>query len=175
MDLFKWLAASKRDTFIGENARNFGTSFQYVPAPKWFSAGGVVVAGLNPHSVEFVYIIKPANNYGGHGWTFPKGRVDDGESREVAACREVEEEAGLRARHLPNGYLGMHEGSMSRTHYMMMFAVGKPGAHDSESEEVRCVHIDDAIAMFEEHKNYRDLKVAKMAKEWIESFKERVV
>lgn len=31
-------------------------------------------------------------------WTFPKGKLDDGETEEQAAVREVEEETGLRCR-----------------------------------------------------------------------------
>ena len=31
-----------------------------------------------------------------HDWTFPKGKVESGESDEDAALREVEEETGLR-------------------------------------------------------------------------------
>jgi len=41
-------------------------------------------------------------------WTFPKGKLEDGESWEEAALREVEEETGLRCR------LGDYVGS---THY----------------------------------------------------------
>ncbi len=41
-------------------------------------------------------------------WTFPKGKLEDGESWEDAALREVEEETGLRCE------LGAYVGS---THY----------------------------------------------------------
>jgi 8-oxo-dGTP diphosphatase len=53
------------------------------------AAGGVVVRdGL----VALVH--RPRYN----DWTLPKGKLDNGESFEEAALREVEEETGLRAR-----------------------------------------------------------------------------
>jgi len=42
-----------------------------------------------------------------HDWTFPKGKVKDGESDEEAAVREVWEETGLTCtlgRELPSGW-----------------------------------------------------------------------
>jgi 8-oxo-dGTP pyrophosphatase MutT (NUDIX family) len=53
------------------------------------SAGGVVVRRADG-AVRYLLI------HDGHrNWGFPKGHLDDGESPEVAARREVEEETGL--------------------------------------------------------------------------------
>lgn len=78
----------------------------------------------------------------GNSWTFPKGRVDDGENMVTTAKREVKEETGIDASLLPNGYLGVAEGTSSFTHYYMMVRVsGEPGGHgsDGESEKVEWV------------------------------------
>lgn len=40
-------------------------------------------------------------------WTFPKGKLDPGETYEAAACREVEEETGLRC--TPTRFIGTTE------------------------------------------------------------------
>jgi ADP-ribose pyrophosphatase YjhB (NUDIX family) len=43
-----------------------------------------------------VWLIKPANAFGGYEYTFPKGRNNKGETLEVAAVRETLEETGLQ-------------------------------------------------------------------------------
>jgi 8-oxo-dGTP diphosphatase len=63
------------------------------------AAGGVVIRDGN-----VLLVHRP--EYG--DWSFPKGKLDPGESWEEAALREVEEEAGLRCE------LGEEVG---RTHY----------------------------------------------------------
>jgi 8-oxo-dGTP pyrophosphatase MutT (NUDIX family) len=57
------------------------------------AAGGVVWRG-NGRGVEVLVVHRP--KYG--DWTFPKGKLDPGETHEQAALREVEEETRLRCR-----------------------------------------------------------------------------
>jgi 8-oxo-dGTP pyrophosphatase MutT (NUDIX family) len=66
-----------------------------------FSAGGVVVRRMEGR--WFVAAIRPAGKPPGV-WALPKGRIDDGESPEASALREVQEETGVRGRSL--GKLG---------------------------------------------------------------------
>jgi 8-oxo-dGTP diphosphatase len=65
---------------------------------KWkreFSAGGVVIKDNNE-----VLLIKNHVNI----WTFPKGHIEPGESKEETAIREVKEETNITARIID--YLG---------------------------------------------------------------------
>jgi 8-oxo-dGTP pyrophosphatase MutT (NUDIX family) len=55
-----------------------------------FSAGGVVIKGEKPD--PRVLLIK--DSYG--RWTWPKGKLNKGETPEQAAVREIGEETGLR-------------------------------------------------------------------------------
>ena len=54
-------------------------------------------------------------------WLFPKGHIDEGETREEAALREAEEEAGVRATVV--GRAGIHTFSLRsetiRVHYFL--------------------------------------------------------
>ena len=131
---------------------------------KWTSAGGVVLDSIDPP--HRVFVCKPSNNYG--PWCFPKGRVDDGDSLETTALREVSEEAGVPATMLPNGSLGTAEGSYSITHYFMMVRSGEVGPHDYEMEEVRLVTLDEAEALFAGAGNRRDVGVLTKARAYID-------
>jgi 8-oxo-dGTP pyrophosphatase MutT (NUDIX family) len=66
-----------------------------------FSAGGVLVRRLN--GAWMVAAIRPGGKPAGL-WVLPKGQIDEGETGEAAALREVEEETGARGRLL--GKLG---------------------------------------------------------------------
>jgi 8-oxo-dGTP pyrophosphatase MutT (NUDIX family) len=66
-----------------------------------FSAGGVLVRRLRGRWM--VAAIRPAGKPAGL-WALPKGRIDDGESGEATALREVAEETGAHGRSL--GKLG---------------------------------------------------------------------
>jgi 8-oxo-dGTP diphosphatase len=55
------------------------------------AAGGLVVR-RGPHGAEVLLVHRPRYD----DWTYPKGKVDPGESDEDAARREVEEETGFR-------------------------------------------------------------------------------
>lgn len=60
---------------------------------------------------------------GGRGWTFPKGHIEEGESDEVAARREIEEETGLTDLELIDD-LGSYE----------RYRIGRNGSEDDRSE-----------------------------------------
>jgi 8-oxo-dGTP pyrophosphatase MutT (NUDIX family) len=66
-----------------------------------FSAGGVLVRRLGGRWM--VAAVRPGGKPAGV-WALPKGRIDEGESGEATALREVVEETGARGRSL--GKLG---------------------------------------------------------------------
>lgn len=57
-------------------------------------AGGGVVWRQGDKGVEVLLVHRPKYD----DWTFPKGKLDPGETMEQGALREVEEETGLRCR-----------------------------------------------------------------------------
>jgi 8-oxo-dGTP diphosphatase len=56
------------------------------------AGGGVVRRRGNDGEYEFAIVHRPKYD----DWSLPKGKVDEGESDEQAALREVEEETGVR-------------------------------------------------------------------------------
>lgn len=58
------------------------------------AAGGIVIRDQPGHGPEVLVVHRPA--YG--DWSFPKGKVDPGETLQEAAVREVREETGFRCR-----------------------------------------------------------------------------
>jgi 8-oxo-dGTP pyrophosphatase MutT (NUDIX family) len=55
------------------------------------AAGGVVYRTLDNGQIELACIFRVARG----DWTFPKGKLDEGETFEQAAVREVQEEIGM--------------------------------------------------------------------------------
>jgi 8-oxo-dGTP pyrophosphatase MutT (NUDIX family) len=141
----------------------------YKKPEKWISAGGVVLGGID--DLDHVYIRKPSNNYG--PWAFAKGRIDDGETKEQAALREVEEEIGIVAKIIPGGYLGLAEGSMSHTHYFLMFAQRNLRRYDKETEKVMLASWTEAIHKFAKGGNNRDIKILTKAMDLVEKIKRK--
>lgn len=136
---------------------------------KWFSAGGVVLAGKDDYSK--IYIRLPSNNYG--PWSFPKGKVDKGETPPKAALREVYEEIGVKAEMVPGGYLGTGEGDYSVTHYYLMYAVRDTGRTDHETEKVALVPWNEAIQTFARAGNLRDLRITTRAFDFVEELRKK--
>lgn len=63
------------------------------------SAGGVVfrrISGSADQRISFEFLIGKHSGY--HKWVLPKGLVEQGETPELAAVREVEEEVGVKAK-----------------------------------------------------------------------------
>ncbi len=120
---------------------------KYVKPAKWTSAGGVVLHSLTEEGLRKVLLISPKGSYGGYKWTFPKGRVDEGENLVKTAKREVKEESGIEASMLPGGYLGIEEGTSSFTHYYMMVRTGgqEGVGTDGESGKVEWVSWAEAF------------------------------
>jgi 8-oxo-dGTP pyrophosphatase MutT (NUDIX family) len=136
---------------------------------KWTAAGGIVLEG--PDRLDRVWIRK-ARGAGWGGWSFPKGRVDKGESKEQAAVREVYEEIGVRARIFPGkSYLGAYDGSFSTTHYYLMYATSGAGAHDDETEKVMLATFSEAVHKFSKSGNTRDIKALNAAMDAVESMR----
>lgn len=58
-----------------------------------FSAGGIVLKKVNG---DIKVLVTQHSKH--KGWEFPKGHLETGETSEVAALREVEEETGVKAK-----------------------------------------------------------------------------
>ena len=114
---------------------------QYVPTqsanPAVSHAGGVVVRG---HNSAFEYLLVTAKE-NSEEWIFPKGHIEPGESAEATASREVQEEAGVRAKivealnilEMPNQRIAM---------FLMQFASDAP---TGEGRQVQWCRFDHAL------------------------------
>lgn len=89
-------------------------------------------------------------------WQLPKGIIDKGETPEVAAVREVREEAGIEAELLKliekveYWYVAAEKSEKVRFHkfvyfHLMRFKSGDVADHDHEVLEARWFDIDEAI------------------------------
>jgi 8-oxo-dGTP diphosphatase len=106
------------------------------------AAGGIVVReGSN--GPEMLVVHRP--KYG--DWTFPKGKIEAGESDEDCALREVEEETGLRCalrEELPSTSYTDSHGRPKRVRYWLMDPIGGELAFRHEVDEARWVSPDEA-------------------------------
>jgi 8-oxo-dGTP diphosphatase len=91
-------------------------------------------------------------------WTFPKGKLEPGESWEDAAVREVEEETGLRAEageEVGSTFYDDKYGRPKEARYFLMATDGDAVAQN-EVDEVRWIPLDQA-AEFLTYERDRDL------------------
>jgi 8-oxo-dGTP diphosphatase len=116
------------------------------------SAGGMVCRRNPAGEIEVALIATQEGNR----WGLPKGLVEEGESLEETARREVREETGLKAEVLEQlepieyWYWWDENGEKVRYHkkvyfFVMAYRGGDITQHDFEVEKVRWFSIDEAI------------------------------
>jgi len=109
------------------------------------AAGGIVLRGAwDDRSVALVH--RPRYD----DWSFPKGKLDDGEDEAAAALREVEEETGLRCRLGPIVGAVTYRDRRGRpkvVRYFQMDADGGTFAPNHEVDELRWLPLDEATRL----------------------------
>lgn len=99
------------------------------------AAGGLVVRERDGE-VEVAVVHRPRYD----DWSLPKGKLEDGESFEAGALREVEEETGLRCRlgeELPTVSYRDQKGRGKLVRYWRMRPTGGAFAPNDEVDELR--------------------------------------
>ena len=110
------------------------------------AAGGLVCRTVEGGTVEVVLVHRPAYD----DWAFPKGKLQDGETEEEAAIREVEEETGLRCRlGAEIGTSAYHDsrGRPKTVRYWEMAPVGGTLGAANEVDDARWVPLREAPAV----------------------------
>ena len=99
------MADPERDDGAAEGRNPLSSSGDKPVRANIFAAGAVLwrKSPDNPDETEVALVHRPKYE----DWSFPKGKLDPGETAVVAAVREVEEETGLRGR------LGRHLGALT--------------------------------------------------------------
>ena len=127
------------------------------------SAGGLVISGLGgPKEFLRAALIGRTDRRGRLLWSLPKGHIEDGESAEETAMREVREETGISGSVLASlgsiEYWFVTEGRrIHKTvhHYLMRALGGELSDSDIEVTEVAWVplsELDSKLAYADERK-----------------------
>jgi len=114
--------------------------------PRQVEAAGGVVLRPGEEGYEVCLVHRP--RYG--DWTLPKGKLDDDETFEEAALREVEEETGLRCelgRELASTHYTDGKGRPKIVRYWLMEPVGGEFEPNDEVDELRWMTAHDAVDM----------------------------
>lgn len=117
------------------------------------SAGGVAFRWRDSEPEVAIVSVIPSLR-----WQLPKGIVDQGESPEITAVREVREEAGVETNLLDlietieYWYRALRYGKPVRYHkfvhfYLLEYRGGNISDHDHEVAEARWVRFNEAIEM----------------------------
>lgn len=126
------------------------------------SAGGVAYRETGGGLEVAVILTNPENR-----WQLPKGMIDAGETPEIAARREIREEAGIETKlvapidRTEYWFMADRAGKRTRFHkrvhwFLMQYVTGDVADHDHEVKEARWVTADEAVEMLV-FKNEREI------------------
>jgi 8-oxo-dGTP diphosphatase len=106
------------------------------------AAGGLVIR-RHSGALQLAIVHRPAHE----DWSFPKGKLEEGETFDEAARREVEEETGMACRLLR--FIGHTEyvdrkGRPKAVAYWVMEATGGSFTPNLEVDELRWVGLEEA-------------------------------
>lgn len=115
------------------------------------SAGGLVIDGIDgPSEAQMAALIGRIDRRGRMLWSLPKGHIEQGETAEQTAIREVAEETGIEGKVLAAlgsiDYWFVTEGRrVHKTvhHYLMRFSGGQLSDDDVEVAEVAWVPVHE--------------------------------
>lgn len=115
-----------------------------------YSAGGIVLKGNQVLLIKNAALRDPSKAY----WGFPKGHINEGESAEEAAVREIKEETGVEAEIVKklgeSSYIFTKQGEqISKTvvYFLLVYTVGEIKAQDLEVLDAGWYTPKEALAM----------------------------
>jgi 8-oxo-dGTP pyrophosphatase MutT (NUDIX family) len=118
-----------------------------VTRPEVAAAGGIVTRRTADGGIEVVLVHRPKYD----DWTFPKGKVEPGETDEEAATREVREETGFECTlgsELATVRYIDGRGRPKRVHYWFMtVSGGSETIPNDEVDELRWLSPGDATTL----------------------------